>query len=110
MNILELAYCLETLGHPTRLEIFRLLVRAGAGGLAVGDIQRRLGVPGSTLSHHIGGLVGAGLVAQRREGRVLRCTANYKLMDAIVAALTAECCAGVDSGSPETEPAVEARS
>ena len=95
MNIDELALCLEKLGHPNRVEIFRLLVRAGRGGLAVGEIQRHLGIPGSTLTHHIGQLVAAGLVQQTREGRVLRCTAAYERMDQIVAALTAECCAGV---------------
>ncbi|MEN8195088.1 MAG: metalloregulator ArsR/SmtB family transcription factor [Pseudomonadota bacterium] len=95
MNIGELALCLEKLGHPNRLEIFRLLVRAGRGGLAVGDIQRHLGIPASTLTHHIAQLVSAGLVQQTREGRVLRCTAGYERIEDIVAALTAECCSGV---------------
>ncbi len=103
MNIHELALCLEKLGHPNRLEIFRLLVRAGRGGLAVGEIQRHLGIPGSTLTHHIGQLVAAGLVRQTREGRVLRCTAAYERMDDIVAALTAECCAGVPDAACERE-------
>lgn len=95
MNIDELALCLEKLAHPNRLAIFRLLVRAGHGGQAVGDIQRHLGIPGSTLTHHIGQLVAAGLVQQTREGRVLRCTASYERMHDIVAALTAECCTGI---------------
>lgn len=95
MKIDELALCLEKLGHPNRLAIFRLLVRAGHGGLAVGDIQRHLGIPASTLTHHIGQLVAAGLLRQTREGRVLRCTAAYERMDRIVAALTDQCCAGV---------------
>lgn len=91
----ELALCLEKLGHPVRLEIFRLLVRAGNEGLAVGEIQRHVEIPGSTLTHHIARLVTAGLVTQTREGRVLRCTADYARMDDIVASLTAECCIGV---------------
>lgn len=95
MEIADLARCLEKLGHPTRLEIFRLLVRAGHGGLPVGAIQRHLDIPPSTLSHHIANLVSAGLVGQRREGRVLRCTAEFGRMDGVVSALTAECCAGV---------------
>ncbi len=105
MDIVDLAHCLEKLGHPTRLEIFRLLVRAGHDGLAVGAIQRRLEVPASTLSHHLGNLVGAGLVVRQREGRVLRCKADYTRMDAVVAALTAECCAGVAAESLESRPA-----
>ena len=105
MQITDLALCLEKLGHPTRLEIFRLLVRAGHDGLAVGAIQRQLEVPGSTLSHHLGNLLAAGLIARRREGRVLRCKADYARMDAVVAALTAECCAGVAAELPETQTA-----
>jgi DNA-binding transcriptional ArsR family regulator len=95
MELDKLASCLEKLGNPTRLAVFRLLVRAGRGGLAVGELQARLGVPPSTLSHHILFLVSVGLVMQEREGRVLRCKPNYDLMNAIIKALTAECCAGV---------------
>ncbi len=91
------ARCLEKLGNPTRLEIFRLLVRAGPAGATVGEIQDRLGIPGSTLSHHISHLVNAGLVDQAREGRVLRCTPNLELMDRLIAFLTEECCAGMDA-------------
>ena len=99
------ARCLEKLGNPTRLEIFRLLVRAGPDGLTVGEIQDHLGIPASTLSHHVAHLVSVGLVSQAREGRVLRCTADYGRMDAIVAALTAECCAGVEGAEAATEAA-----
>ncbi len=89
------ARCLEKLGNPTRLEIFRLLVRAGPAGAPVGEIQDRLGIPGSTLSHHISHLVNAGLVHQEREGRVLRCRPNFDLMSQVMDFLTAECCTGV---------------
>jgi DNA-binding transcriptional ArsR family regulator len=92
MNVDELAICLEKLGNPTRLRVFRLLVRAGAGGLPVGEIQQHLGIPASTLSHHIFHLVTAGLIRQDREGRVLRCRANFERMDEVVRSLTAECC------------------
>lgn len=104
MEIPELAACLEKLGHPTRLAAFRLLVRAGRDGLPVGDIQAHLGVPASTLSHHLAHLVAAGLLRQTREGRVLRCTADYERMDAVVAALTAECCAGVAPAEAAAQP------
>lgn len=93
MDLDRLAKCLEKLGNPRRLEIYRLLVRAGPDGLPVGRIQDHLGVPASTLSHHLFHLVSADLVRQDREGRVLRCRANYELMDQVVASLTAECCA-----------------
>ncbi|MFQ6018239.1 MAG: ArsR/SmtB family transcription factor [Kiloniellaceae bacterium] len=96
------ARCLEKLGNPTRLEIFRLLVRAGPEGLAVGEIQERLEIPGSTLSHHIGHLVNAGLVRQACAGRVLRCTPNDALMNRVIGFLNAQCCAGL--GAPARKP------
>lgn len=95
MNLNQAARCLEKLGNPTRLEVYRLLVRAGPEGLAVGELQQHLGVPASTLSHHLSHLVNADLVRQVREGRVLRCTANYRMMDQVVGFLTEECCRGV---------------
>jgi DNA-binding transcriptional ArsR family regulator len=95
------ARCLEKLGNATRLEIFRLLVRAGPAGLAVGEIQEHLEIPGSTLSHHVSHLVNAGLVHQQRQGRVLRCTPNFPLIDEVVRFLTDECCAGVGARIPK---------
>ena len=95
----QAARCLEKLGNPTRLKIFRLLVRAGEEGMAVGEIQDHLGVPGSTLSHHLAHLVNAGLVHQEREGRVLRCRPDFRLMDQVIGFLTEQCCAGV--GAPK---------
>ncbi len=92
MKISEAARALERLGNETRLGIFRTLVRAGLDGLPVGRLQQRLGIPGSTLSHHIGHLVSCKLVTQKREGRVLRCTVNYTKMNALVAYLVKECC------------------
>jgi len=74
MDLNHAARCLEKLGNPTRLEIFRLLVRAGEDGLAVGDLQARLRIPGSTLSHHVAQLVNVGLVS--RSGRAECCDAS----------------------------------
>jgi len=71
------ARCLAELGQPTRLAVYRLLVEAGPEGLPVGAIGRTLEVAPSTLSHHLSHLVWSGLVAQRRQGRSLRCTARY---------------------------------
>lgn len=101
MDLHHAARCLEKLGNPTRLEIFRLLVRAGAEGLAVGDIQEHLAIPASTLSHHVAQLVNVGLVRQERQGRVLRCTPDYRLMDSLMAYLTEECCRGVAATAPK---------
>ena len=105
MDVTQAATCLEKLGNPMRLEIVRLLVRAGPGGLPVGAIWRHLGVPASTLSHHILHLVSGGLIRQRREGRVLRCVVDYDLMQSLVDMLTEECCAGVDATDRDKETA-----
>ncbi len=101
MDLNVAATCLEKLGNPTRLEVIRLLVRAGTEGLAVGEIQRHLGIPASTLSHHVLHLVSAGLVRQERQGRVLRCTPNFDLLNALVTMLTEECCTGVGTDADE---------
>ena len=96
MKLGDAACCLESLGNDTRLSIFRTLVRCGPEGLPVGQLQTRLKIPGSTLSHHIARLVKHDLVLQSREGRVLRCTANYARMNQLLNFLTKECC--VDAG------------
>ena len=83
---------LAELGHVTRLGIFRELVKAGYSGLPVSDLQRALDVPGSTLSHHISRLTRVGLVRQVREGRVLRCFAQYPELQGLIGFLQKECC------------------
>jgi len=95
------AKCLSELGNPTRLAVYRLLVRAGPDGQTVGDIQRRLKVPASTLSHHIAHLVWAGLIEQQREGRILHCRTVDGMMDALIGFLSDECCKGF---ATEDEP------
>jgi DNA-binding transcriptional ArsR family regulator len=94
MDPLIAARRLAELGHPTRLLVFRRLVRCGQSGCRVGDLQQSLETPASTLSHHLSRLVAAGLVEQRREGRVLRCLPVLGALDETIAYLTEECCAG----------------
>lgn len=93
MNLEQTAARLEALGNPTRLEIYRLLVRAGEDGLAVGEIQRRTEVPRSTLSHHLHRLIGVGLVTQERQATTLICRASYQVMNDTLGFLSTECCA-----------------
>ena len=88
----DTAKALKELGHPVRLTIFRRLVRSGYQGLAVGTLQEELGIPGSTLSHHIASLVSAGLLSQRREGRVLYCVPEYDRLNGVIEFLREECC------------------
>ncbi len=90
------AKCLAELGNTTRLSIYRYLVKAGREGVPVGQIQKALQVPDSTLSHHIRRLVSVGLVQQQRESRTLYCTPRYETLEALILFLQSECCAGVD--------------
>jgi DNA-binding transcriptional ArsR family regulator len=93
MKLDDAAAHLEALGNPTRLKIYRALVRAGEAGMPVGKLQDRLKIAPSTLSHHIKTLVTVGLVAQVREATTLVCHANYSTMRGLVDFLVAECCA-----------------
>jgi len=99
------ALLLAELGNPTRLRIVRLLVRAGDTGAPVGEIQRALAIPASTLSHHLSHLRQVALVDQRREGTVLRCHVAYQRLDALVAFLTAECCIDEHANARRGAPA-----
>lgn len=104
MNVEKAAKQLEALGSPTRLEVYRTLVRAGHGGLPVGRLQEKLGIPGSTLSHHLHRLILTGLVTQERQATTLISRANYLAMDALLGFMAAECCADAACGA-ETKDA-----
>lgn len=92
MNIDDIAVRLDALGHPTRLRLFQTLVRVGDKGLAVGQLQNRLGIAASTLSHHLSRLVSVRLVIQERQATTLVCRANFDAMRDLVGALQDECC------------------
>jgi ArsR family transcriptional regulator, arsenate/arsenite/antimonite-responsive transcriptional repressor len=83
---------LAELGHKTRLSIFRYLVRVGPEGVPVGQIQAKLGIPGSTLSHHINRLVSVGLIRQVRQSRTLYCVPQFDALKELIEFLLAECC------------------
>jgi len=83
------------LGNRTRLEILRLLIKAGPEGLPIGDIQSRLQIPASTLAFHLRGIVGAGLVGQEKRGRTVLCRPCFDRINDAVTFLREECCVGV---------------
>lgn len=91
----DTARALAALGHDTRLAIFRLLVQAGDDGLNVGEVGQHLDMAPSTLAHHLGALVSAGLVVQERQGRQIVNRVDFDAMRRTVAFLTSECCTGV---------------
>ena len=92
MKIETAAKQLEALGNLTRLAIYRNLAKAGSQGSPVGEIKAELDIPGSTLSHHIGKLVNAGLLSQQRDSRSLVFSVNNESMDELMEFLVQNCC------------------
>ena len=95
MEIEAVATILAELGNPVRLRVIRLLVQAGKGGVPVGRIQAELGIPASTLSHHLSRLKAVDLIRQQRERTTLWCVMDYERLEAVMAFLTKECCFGL---------------
>ena len=85
---------LAALGQETRLDIFRLLVRAGDEGVPAGEIAVRLGAVQNTVSAHLKVLAQAGLVQPERDGRVVRYAADMTGFRDLLAYLMEDCCDG----------------
>ncbi|MHA1522771.1 MAG: ArsR/SmtB family transcription factor [Alphaproteobacteria bacterium] len=83
----------SAIGSEPRLAVLLALVRAGPGGLSVGEIQARLKIPASTLAHHLRFLAAAGLLVQQKHGREIRNFAAFKHIESLAAFLLRECCA-----------------
>lgn len=83
---------LAALAQDNRLDVFRLLVRAGPDGLAAGEVATALGLAPNTLTFHFDRLRHAGLVTVRRDGRSMIYAARYNSMKALLAYLTENCC------------------
>ncbi|MGJ8563898.1 MAG: ArsR/SmtB family transcription factor [Alphaproteobacteria bacterium] len=85
---------LSALAQEGRLSVFRLLVRAGTGGLAAGDIAKALDVPANTLSAQLNILSAAELITSRRDGRSIIYSAQFENMGALMVYLVEDCCQG----------------
>jgi ArsR family transcriptional regulator len=103
--VTKYADMMAAMGTEPRLRIMRLLLAAHPGGLVVGDIGEELGIPGSTLSHHLEKLKHEDLVTVARERTYLRYAANSDALKELLAFLYAECC----SRSKAVEPGFIAR-
>ncbi|WP_075997501.1 ArsR/SmtB family transcription factor [Salaquimonas pukyongi] len=80
------------MGSTARLEVLRALVKAGHGGRPVSEIQTTLGIPASTLTHHLKVLADARLIVQEKAGRSIISRANYDQLEALAAFILSECC------------------
>jgi ArsR family transcriptional regulator, arsenate/arsenite/antimonite-responsive transcriptional repressor len=85
---------LAALAQPTRLSVFRLLVKHGPDGLAAGDIAKALAVPQNTMSSHLAILSRAGLVSARRFGRSIVYRADLERLQAVMLFMLKDCCDG----------------
>ncbi len=95
MDIDAAARLFAELGNRTRLDVLLLLIKAGPEGLSIGDIQAELDIPLSTLSFHLRGLSGTGLIEQEKQGRSVICRPNFTAMNEAMQFLKRECCVGV---------------
>ena len=86
---------LAALSQETRLDVFRLLVRAGQQGMAAGEIGDALDVPSATLSFHLKELKSAGLIRCERVGRSRIYSPDFNAMSQVLEFLTQNCCQGV---------------
>jgi DNA-binding transcriptional ArsR family regulator len=80
------------MGAEPRLRILRLLLAAHPEGMVAGELQSELGIPASTLSHHLERLKNVGLVTMRREGTYLRYAAHAEALRELLSFLYTECC------------------
>jgi ArsR family transcriptional regulator len=85
---------LAALAQPTRLDVFRLLVKHEPDGMAAGDIAKALAVPQNTMSAHLAILSRAGLVTGRRLSRSIIYRADLKRFEAVVLFMLRDCCGG----------------
>lgn len=90
----QVVTALAALAQPTRLAIYRMLVAAGKGGLAAGQVAEALNTAPASLSFHFKTLSHAGLLDSRQDGRFIYYAANFDVMNGLVDYLTENCCGG----------------
>lgn len=89
---------LQSLAQETRLDVFRLLVKAGPEGLTAGALAKAAGVAGPTLSFHLSQLSHAGLLRRQRVGRSLWYSVNFAQVQELLEFLMEDCCQGMAGG------------
>ena len=102
MEEMDVVKSLAALAQPLRLRVFRAMVVAGPAGLTPGTLAEELDVGATTLSFHLKELMHAGLLSQERDGRNLIYRASYAKMNALLAYLTHNCCAGEACASADS--------
>jgi ArsR family transcriptional regulator len=101
-DVVRFADMFSAMGTEARLRIIRLLLSAHPEGMVVGEIGSELGIPASTLSHHLDKLKNEHLVKVRRAGTFLHYTANTDALRELLGFLYAECCTRNKAVQPDT--------
>ena len=102
MKITDAVAALAALAQDNRLDVFRLLVQAGPGGMPAGAIAEAFDLAPNTLTFHFDRLRTAGLVTVRREGRSMIYAARFETMNDLLAFLTENCCGGAPCAPAST--------
>lgn len=92
MDIQNALIIFDALSQETRLQAFRLLVKAGPAGLAAGALSERLGTPHNTMSFHLSHLSNAGIITSRKEGRSIIYSPNFDITRDLVSFIVKDCC------------------
>ena len=95
LEVEEVAQAFAAMGSEARLEVVLTLVRAGQGGLSIGEIQTRTGMPASTLAHHLKFLASAGLIEQEKQGRSVVNRPCIARLETLAGYILNQCCADV---------------
>ncbi len=101
ISIKETAEIFAALGQVSRLEIVRLLLSAHPKGLPAGEIQQELGIPASTLSHHLDKLRQVGLLKMDKDRQWIWYTVRSEVLTQLIDFLFAECCTRNQVVEPE---------
>ena len=91
-DVARYAQMLSAMGTEPRLRIMRVLLSAYPDGMIVGDIQAEVGIPGSTLSHHLEKLKNVGLAKVKRKHTCLCYSASTESLQELLEFLYEECC------------------
>jgi len=94
MELANAAHMLSAIGHPMRLEAYRLLMQAGPSGLPAGQLAQALEMAPSSLNFHLKEMISAGLISSRQEGRFVIYATAFSAMTELMRFLTENCCGG----------------
>ena len=94
MDTLKALSSFSALSQPTRLAVFKLLIRAGSQGLLAGEIGTQLNVRQNTMSANLNILLNSGIVRNQRDGRTIRYYADFESLKGLLGFLMQDCCGG----------------